>query len=162
MFARNVPKFFWGDVVLTVCLPYQQDAHKSLNSKTPIGILKQHLPHINCLGCLPPKVFGCTIFDPIPNNNGSKLDPKATKCIFFLGYSPTQKGYKCYHLPTQRKFVSMDVSFFKTNPITRNLIFRGGKYCKKISLRCFLFPFRVMLLNMVMWRRQTTYNQQHE
>ena len=23
MFARNVPKLFWGDVVLTVCLPYQ-------------------------------------------------------------------------------------------------------------------------------------------
>ena len=115
MFARNVPKFFWGDAMLTTAYLINRMPAKSLNSKTPIDILKQHLSHINCLDSLPPKVFGCTIFVYIPNKNGSKLDPKATKYIF-LGYSPTQKrvqvlsstyikeiclhGCKCFWKPT--------------------------------------------------------------
>lgn len=50
----------------------------------------------------------------------SKLEPRGLKCIF-LGYSPTQKGYKCYHPPTRRFFVSINVvfnekeSYFKSN-----------------------------------------------
>ena len=85
--------------MLTITYLIKRMPTKSLNSKTLIDILKQHLPHINCRGSLPPKVFGYTIF------------------------------------------VSMNVCFFlKTSPITRNMIFKGRKYCKKISLRCPL-PF---------------------
>ena len=73
MFARNVPKFFWGNAVLTAAYLINRTPTKSLNSKTPIDILKQHLPHINCLDSLPPKVFGCTLFVHIPNKNRSKL-----------------------------------------------------------------------------------------
>lgn len=31
----------------------------------------------------------------------------------FLGYSPTQKGLKCSHPPTKKKFVPMDIKFFE-------------------------------------------------
>ena len=42
----------------------------------------------------------------------NKLDPKALKCVF-LGYSKTQKGYKCYY-PSLNKFMtSVDVTFFE-------------------------------------------------
>ncbi|EOY19448.1 Cysteine-rich RLK (RECEPTOR-like protein kinase) 8 [Theobroma cacao] len=39
-----------------------------------------------------------------------KLEPTALKCVF-AGYSATQKGYKCYHPPSRKYFVSMDVTF---------------------------------------------------
>ena len=43
-------------------------------------------------------------------HNWGKLDPIALKCVF-VGYSFTQKGYKCYHPPTRKLYVSTDVTF---------------------------------------------------
>jgi hypothetical protein len=40
------------------------------------------------------------------------MDPRARKCLF-VGYSSTQKGYKCYHPHSGKLFVSMDVTFLK-------------------------------------------------
>ena len=42
-----------------------------------------------------------------------KLSPRSIKCIF-VEYSRTQKGYKCFHPPTRRYFVSVDVTFFES------------------------------------------------
>lgn len=50
------------------------------------------------------------LFFHIHDINRLKLDLKALKCIF-LEFSPIQKGYKCYHPPTKRKHVSMDINF---------------------------------------------------
>ena len=41
-----------------------------------------------------------------------KLDPRALKCVF-IGYSSSQKGYKCYHPPSRKVFVSQDVTFWE-------------------------------------------------
>ena len=44
-----------------------------------------------------------------------KLDPRAVKCIF-VGYSSSQKGYKCW-CPTERRlFISMDMTFRESEP----------------------------------------------
>ena len=33
-----------------------------------------------------------------------------------MGYSSTQKGYKCYHPPTRKLYVSIDVAFVENKP----------------------------------------------
>lgn len=64
---------------------------------------------------IPLKGFGCIYFVHVDKSSRTKLDPMALKCIF-LGYSPTKKGYKCYHPATCKKSVSMDVNFHETIP----------------------------------------------
>lgn len=79
---------------------------------TQINILQQVSP-TSALFSISPKVFGCIFFFHIDEASKSKLNPKAFKCIFFC-YSPTHKGYKCYHPFTHRKFVFINVTFHET------------------------------------------------
>ncbi|RVW33967.1 Retrovirus-related Pol polyprotein from transposon TNT 1-94 [Vitis vinifera] len=88
MFSSNVLNYFWGEVILTATYL------------------------INPSSDLPLKVFGCTAFVHVYPQNRSKFAPRANKCIF-LGYSPTQKGYKCYSPTNKRFYTTMDVSFFE-------------------------------------------------
>lgn len=44
-----------------------------------------------------------------------KWNPIAMKCIF-VGYSRTQKGYRCYCPALRRFFVTADVTFFESTP----------------------------------------------
>jgi hypothetical protein len=81
-----------------------------LNFKTPIECLTGANSFV-----VPPKVFGCTCFVHDYRNSVGKLDPRAIKCIF-VGYSPTQKGYRCW-CPSEKKiFVSVDVTFLEKEP----------------------------------------------
>jgi hypothetical protein len=110
MFMMNVPKFLWGEAVKTAAYLINRMPSRVLNYKTPIECLSGTNSFI-----VPPKVFGCTCFVHDYRNSVGKLDPRAVKCIF-LGYSPTQKGYRCWS-PTERKFfVSMDVTFHENEP----------------------------------------------
>ena len=74
---------------------------------------------------LPLKVFGCVAFVHMHNHNRDKLDPRAVKCVF-LGYSPTQKRYKCFDPNKQKYFVTMDVTFFESQSFF-NPPLQGGK-----------------------------------
>ncbi|WVY91158.1 hypothetical protein V8G54_036672 [Vigna mungo] len=58
---------------------------------------------------LPPRVFGCVAFVHI-QKNPNKLLPRALRCVF-LGYAIHQKRYRCYHPPTKRMFIRMNVVF---------------------------------------------------
>ena len=73
---------------------------------------------------LPPRIFGCTVFVHINPNHSSKLDPRAHKCVF-IGYSPHQKGYKCYSPTTQQTYNTRDVTFFETQSFFHHTEFDG-------------------------------------
>jgi hypothetical protein len=110
MFMMNVPKILWGEAVKTAAYLINRMPSRVLNYKTPIECLSGTNSFI-----VPPKVFGCTCFVHDYRNSVKKLDPRAIKCIF-VGYSPTQKGYKCW-CPTEKKFfISMDVTFHENEP----------------------------------------------
>ena len=112
MFTTNVPKHFWGEVVLIATYLINRMPSRVLKFQTPCQTLLLSYPDTRIISSLPLKVFGCTTFVHIHQRHQSKLDPKATKCLF-LGYSPTKKGYKCYSPITRRFYTSMDVTFFE-------------------------------------------------
>jgi transposase InsO family protein len=110
MVTMNVPKFLWSEAVMTTVYLINRTPSRLLGWKTPYEILRGVNEFI-----VPPNVFGCTCFvrDHMPSVG--KLDPRAVKCIF-VGYSSSQKGYKCW-CPTERRlFVSMDVTFRESEP----------------------------------------------
>ena len=105
MFTMNVPKFFWGEAVKTAAYLINRMPLRVLDNKSPAELLLGSNDFV-----VPPKVFGCVCFVHDYINNVGKLDPRALKCVF-VGYSPTQKGYKCWCPSERRFFVSMDVTF---------------------------------------------------
>ena len=109
LFQQNVPKSYWGNVVLTSAYVVNGIPSRVLGFKSPLETLSQFYLDIRSSFSFAPQVFGCTSFVHIHNNRG-KLDPRALKCVF-VGYSSTQKGYKCYHPSTRKLCVSANVTF---------------------------------------------------
>ena len=83
-----------------------------LKFQTPCQVLLHIFPHTKIISSLEPKPFGCSAFVRIHQQHRSKLEPKFIKCIF-LGYSPNQKGDKCYSPIIKSVYNSMDVTFFE-------------------------------------------------
>ena len=106
----NVPKSFWGETILTATYLTNRLPSRIVNYSNPIETLSRFFPNFDGFNHLSPRMFGCVAFVHIYALQGTEFDPCVLKCIFF-GYSPTKKGYKCYHPASKRFFVTMDVSF---------------------------------------------------
>lgn len=109
LFHMRVPKHFWSDAVLTACYLINRMPSVILNQGSPFTLLYPESSPFS----LTPSVFGCVAFVHVLDPGRDKLYPRARKCIF-LGYSRTQKGYRCYHPESWRYFVSSDVTFFES------------------------------------------------
>ncbi|KAL0641361.1 hypothetical protein Bca4012_102705 [Brassica carinata] len=105
MFHINVPKRFWSDAVQTACYLINSVPTRVLKKLSPFEVLNKTKPHIDHL-----RVFGCLCYVMIPGERRNKLEAKSTKAMF-IGYSITQKGYKCYDPITRRVMVSREVKF---------------------------------------------------
>jgi len=92
-----------------------------LDNKIPHAILFSHNPFHS----LPPKVFGSTCFVHNCSLGFDKLSPKSHKCVF-LGFTRSQKGYKCFSPSLNCYFISADVTFSDSS-----LYF---KYCPSLSM----------------------------
>ena len=108
LFTMHLPKHYWGDAILVATYLINRMPLRPLNFKSPLEVLQGKTTYT-----VPPKVFGCVCF--VHDRTAKKLDHRALKCVS-IGYSPTQKGYRCYHPPTRRYFVSMDVTFREDEP----------------------------------------------
>lgn len=93
----QVPKHFWGDVVLTACHLINHMPSNILNHKSLFSLLYPTSSPFP----LTPHVFGCVAFVHVLDPGQDKLSPQAHECIF-LGYSLAQKGYCCYSLEFRR------------------------------------------------------------
>ena len=77
-----------------------------LKNNIPHSILFPHEP----LHPLPLRVFGSTCFVHNFSPGLDKLSPRSHKCVF-LGFTRSQRGYKCFSPFLNRYFVSADVTF---------------------------------------------------
>ncbi|RVW14453.1 Retrovirus-related Pol polyprotein from transposon RE2 [Vitis vinifera] len=117
--TKLVSKTIESEVLYVPSFPAQLLSVQQLTSTLNCDVLftsdKQKKPDLSHL-----KVFGCTCFVHLSaTQRRDKLDPRAVKCVF-LGYSQTQKGYRCYDTTAKRLFVSRDVQFVETSPIFEN------------------------------------------
>ncbi|CAL2234619.1 unnamed protein product [Prunus armeniaca] len=83
-----------------------------LTFETPLQVIAQYRP-LPFVLVLKPRIFGCVAFVHLHKNQRSKLDPCALRCVF-LSYATHQKGYHCYHPPTRRTYVTLDVTFLES------------------------------------------------
>ena len=102
-------KRFWANVVMTIVFLINRMPARSINYQTPLRMLSW-FHSIPSLLNLCPRIFGCICYVNVHSHLRDKLDPRALKCVF-LGYSNSQKGYKCFHPPSEKYYVSMDVQF---------------------------------------------------
>lgn len=76
-----------------------------LGNKTPYEALCKQEPKYNHL-----KVLGCLAFAYNPEHSSDKFFPRGVPCVF-MGYPPTQKGFKLLNLVSMQMFISRDVTF---------------------------------------------------
>ena len=60
--------------------------------------------------------FRCLALNVFPytwNTRNNKFDPKTILCVF-IGYREKLKGYKCFHPPSRKFFISRHVVFYET------------------------------------------------
>ena len=104
MFSMNIPRYFWGEVILIASYLINRMPTRFLKYSTLLECFQKIFPLSRMYSNLPLKVFGCIVFVHLPNHNRSKLDQKVFGCIVlaaekcvFIGYASNQKGYKCYN-----------------------------------------------------------------
>ncbi|CAL8085207.1 unnamed protein product [Prunus armeniaca] len=114
MLDMSVPHHLWGHAILSVAYLINRTSSRVLDFKTPDDVFGDHVSPI-LVSKLPPKVLGYVAYVHFYSHQWSKLDPCVLRYVF-IGYSSTQKGYKCYHLLTQKVHVTLDVTFHEEVP----------------------------------------------
>ena len=81
MAKRNMPHYYWAEAMSTTIYIMNMNLigamHEMMLEEKFFG-RKPDLEHL--------KVFGCIAYVHVPDELGTKLDPKAEKCVF-IGYS---------------------------------------------------------------------------
>ena len=116
----KVPVSYWNESMLSVVHIINRIPLKSIQNLTPYEKLFGKPPNLDHL-----RVFGCLYFVSTLKTNRTKLDPRASPCVF-LGYPSNHKAYKVLDLTTHKIIISRDVVFhekhfpfhFSTSPLT--------------------------------------------
>ena len=106
-----------------ICASHKQITFQCLRFSKSYGLSQFYLT-LSTTNNLIPKVFGCVSFVHIHNHG--KLDPRAIKCVF-VGYSSTQKGYKCYHPSSKKFYIYIDVTFNENESYFTSPYLQGNK-----------------------------------
>ncbi|KAH9751848.1 retrovirus-related pol polyprotein from transposon RE1 [Citrus sinensis] len=107
LIQAHMPLSYWGEALASAAYLINRTPSSSLGFQTPFQVLNDAIMSPNVPN-LPPHVFGCVAFIHLPQQD--KLSPRALRCVF-VGYALHQKGYRCYHPPSRKIYITMDVVF---------------------------------------------------
>ncbi|CAL5443960.1 unnamed protein product [Camellia sinensis] len=107
LLSASVPAPFWGEAVLTAAFLLNRMPTPLLSGRSPYEALFSQPPNYSLL-----RVFGSACFVLLPRKDRTKLSARSVLCVF-LGYSLTQKGYRCYDPVSRRLYVSRHVAFLE-------------------------------------------------
>ena len=107
----KLPKSFWGEVVNNAVYLINRSLSVSLDFDIPSRVwIGKDVPYSHL------KVFGCKAFMQVPKEQRSKLDDKATLCIF-IRYGDEEFDYRLWDSEKQQTVRSRDVVFHEHETI---------------------------------------------
>ena len=123
LIAAHMPLSYRGETFTYAAYLVNRVPFSTINFKTPFQTLSKAViaPLIPSLHS---HVFGCVVFVHLHKYQRTKLSPQALRCIF-VGYATNQKGYQCYHPPTCRLFVTIDIVFYEDTMYFTKRVFQG-------------------------------------
>ena len=101
----KLPLTFWEETLSTAVYLRNRSPTTAVDDSTPYEALTGVKPNVKHL-----RVFGCTTYAHVPNDEQSKLNSKARKSIL-MGYRTDTKGYRLYDPKRGKVFYSRDVQF---------------------------------------------------
>ena len=108
-----MPISYWGEAIIAVAYLINRVPSSSLQFQTPFDVLHNTVSAPTILN-MSPKVFGCVAFVHLHKPKRNKLEPHALRCVF-VGYALHQKFYRCYHPPSRKIYVTLDVVFHEND-----------------------------------------------
>jgi hypothetical protein len=104
-----MPASYWVEALSTAVFLINRRPSSSIHNGIPYHLLYRKMPDYSIL-----RVFGCLCYPNLSAMTPHKLSPRSTACVF-LGYPPSQKGYRCFDLSTRKIITSRHVVFDETH-----------------------------------------------
>jgi len=104
-----MPSSYWVEALSTAVFLINRRPSSSINNSIPYHLLFHKMPDYSSL-----RVFGCLCYPNLSATTRHKLSPRSTACVF-LGYPPSQKGYRCLDLSSRKIIISRHVVFDETH-----------------------------------------------
>jgi len=131
LIESHIPLSYWGEALTSAAYLINRVPSSTINFQTPSQALTEAVV-ASTVPNLSPHIFGCVAFVHLHKHQRNKLSPRALRCVF-LGYAAYQKGYRCYHPPTQRMFITLDVTFHEDSMYFSSEPELQGEYQKEIQ-----------------------------
>ncbi|RVW89612.1 Retrovirus-related Pol polyprotein from transposon TNT 1-94 [Vitis vinifera] len=131
LIAAKIPISYWGEAITSAAYLINRVASSSIDFQTHLQALTNVVVAPTVTN-LPPRVFGCVAFVHLHKHQRTKLTSRALQCVF-VGYTLYKKGYRCYHSPTRRMFIIMDVVFHEDLMYFSSESKLQGEYHKEIQ-----------------------------